>query len=145
VLRSKLSLAERNAPMERQALLLANKVIRTKRADNPGLTPKALKKIRGQVLQESRLRMNAKKPSIEISDREWDAIQAGAISNNMLVRILENTNLKSLKQRATPRSSKILTPAKLARARSLAELGNTQSEIAAVLGVSVSTLSNNLK
>src|SRR3990172_3688305 len=46
VLRSKLSLAERNAPMERQALLLANKVIRTKRADNPGLTPKALKKIR---------------------------------------------------------------------------------------------------
>lgn len=144
---AQLNLTIRHKPLERQAQLLANKNIEIKKASNPDLDAASLKKLRGQALEEARRRMNngkAGKDKIRISDREWEAIQAGAISNNVLSQILLNTDLKVIQQKALPRTINGMLPSKLARARAMLLNGYTQSEIASALGVSISTLSDNL-
>lgn len=139
-LKAKLRLAFANKPNERQAQLLANQQVNAKYRERR-LTKEEAKKIKTQVLEEARARFNAKKPAIKITDREWEAIQAGAISHHALISILRNTDPKTLKERATPRYSRGMSPARIMRARSLAALGHTQAEIADALGVSTSTLS----
>lgn len=141
-LNSKLSLAFRNKPLERQAQLLANKIVSAKRKANPGMSPSDLKKLKGQALEEARARYKAKKQEIEITDREWEAIQAGAISNNTLSNILKNTDMAKLKERAMPRYTSGMSPARVSRARAMLALGYTSSEVADALGVSVSTVNS---
>lgn len=140
-LNSKLNIAKMNKPMERKAQLLANKVVSMKRQANPGMDADDIKKIRGQALTEARVRIGAKKQEIAITSREWEAIQAGAISTNKLNQILSNTNLDDVKKYATPRTSTSLTPAKISKVKSMLSSGYTQSEIADALGVSTSTIS----
>ena len=144
-LKSKLAIASSNKPMERQAQLLANSVVSMKRAANPDLTNSDIKKIKGQALEEARLRTGAKKQTIEITDKEWEAIQAGAISQNTLTQILNNADLDAVKQLATPRSSTGLSAAKIAQARALLDRGYTLAEVAEQLGVSVTTINNAVK
>lgn len=141
-LNAKLNIALRNAPLERKAQLLANAVVKAKREDNPDMEADTLKKIKGQALTEARTRVGAKKERINISDKEWEAIQSGAISTNKLNQILNNTDLDLVKQLATPRTTSALTPAKLARANAMLDRGYTQSEVADALGVSVTTIRN---
>lgn len=141
-LKAKLSIAISNKPHERQALLLANKVVSTKRYANPDLTPGDIKKLKGQALAESRLRVGAKKKSVDIKPREWEAIQAGAISNSLLHQILNNTNLDLVKQYATPRNSTKLSAAKLNKAKILLDRGYTSSEVAGMLSISTTLLTN---
>jgi hypothetical protein len=139
-LNAKLNVALKNAPLERQAQLLANAVVSAKREANPNLTAADIKKIKGQALTEARNRVNSKKTRVDITDREWEAVQAGAISTNTLNQILNNTELSKIKQLATPRTTTSLTPAKEARARALLESGHTQADVADALGISVSKL-----
>lgn len=144
-LKAKLEEANRNRPLERQAQLLANKIVRAKREANPHMDASDLKKIKGQALDEARNRVGAKKQKIVITDKEWHAIQLGAISNNSLTRIIQNTDLDSLKQRATPRTAYKMTNAKVARAKAMAAAGYTTSEIANALGVSTTTVQDTVK
>lgn len=144
-LNAQLVIANRNKPQERQAQLLANKVLAAKKAANPDLEASDIKKIKGQALAEARLRTGAKKEPVVITPREWEAIQAGAISNNILSQILNNTDLDVIKQYATPRTKTGMSTAQLSRARQLLSAGYTQAEIASSLGISTSTLSNALK
>lgn len=144
-LKAKLNLAFMNKPLERQAQLLANKVYREKLKNNPHMDPADQKKIRGQALEEARHRMGAKKQKIEITDKEWEAIQVGAVSTNTLHKILLNTDLDKLKQRATPRTSKGVSPARLSRAKSMLDNSYTLAEVADALGISKSTLESALK
>lgn len=139
-LKAKVNIAQRNAPLERQAQLLANRKITEIIKKNPQITADELKKSRGQALNEARLRVGAKKQRVEITDNEWKAIQSGAISTTFLESIVNNTDLDLLKQLATPRTSIGMTTAKLNRAKNMLNLGYTQSEVADHLGVSVSTL-----
>lgn len=141
-LTSQLNLALKNKPLERQAQLLANSVVSAKRQSNPDLTAADIKKIKGQALMEARTRVGAKKEQIKISNREWEAIQSGAITNNVLTQILNNTDLDRVKQLATPRTGIKMTSSKVSRAKSMLAAGRTQAEIADALGVSVSTLLN---
>lgn len=143
---AKLSLALRNRPLERQAQILANSVVAAKRAANPDLEPADIKKLKAQALTEARTRTGAKKQQIEITDQEWAAIQAGAISTNKLTQILNNSDLDVVKAKATPRVEKVLmTTVKTSRARAMAASGYTQAEIADALGVSLTTLKTALK
>lgn len=137
---AKLNIALRNAPRERQAVVLANSIIKAKRQANPGMDGAEIKKIRGQALTEARLRTGAKKEQVEITDREWDAIQAGAVSNNKLTKILQHTDIDRVKELATPRTKPLMTATKLARATAMKNSGYTQAEIADALGVSLTTL-----
>lgn len=143
-LKAQLVLAYRNKPQERQAQLLANKIIAAKRRDNPDMSEADLKKIKGQALEEARFRSGAKKHVIEINDREWDAIQSGAVSPTTLNKILANTDTAKLKQRAMPRTAYKMTPVKVQRARAMALNGASRAEIAGALGVSVTTIINTL-
>lgn len=144
-LKAKLNIALRNAPLERQAQLLANSIVASKKKDNPDMDPADIKKINGQALAEARARTGAKKQRIDITDNEWAAIQKGAISTNLLTNILNNTDLDKVKQLATPRTTKTLTTAKLTRARTMLKSGYSQADIADALGVSVTTLTNALE
>jgi len=144
-LKKKLAAAERNAPKERKAQIAANKIIKAKREANPHLTTDQLKKIKAQALEESRTRYGARKPNISITDREWLAIQAGAISPTRLRNVLANTDTAKLKERALPRKRTVMTPTKMTRARTMAATGYTPSEIADALGVAVSTVTSALE
>jgi hypothetical protein len=54
-----------------------------------------LKKIKWQALNTARVRVGAKKKDIDIEPKEWEAIQAGAITNNTLLQIINNTKLET--------------------------------------------------
>lgn len=143
-LEAKLNLALRNSPLERQAQIIANAIVAQKKAANPDLEQTELKKLKAQALTEARNRTGAKKTRIEITDDEWAAIQAGAISTNKLHQILNNADLDKVKQLATPKSRQVMTTGKQAQAIAMLRNGYTQAEVADQLGVSVSTLKRSL-
>ncbi len=147
-LEKKLDNALRNAPRERLAQIRANADIEAKKAANPNMEKKDVKKASQQALTKYRTEAGSvarSKRSIEITDREWEAIQAGAISENKLKQILANTDVDILRQRATPRSYTTLNDAKINRIKSMSASGKTLSEIANAIGVSTSTVSEYLK
>jgi hypothetical protein len=141
---NKLALAERNAPRERQALMIAQANVRTKVRANPDLTESTKKKLAFQELETARARFGAGKDKIEITDKEWEAIQAGAVTDNKLQRIIRHADLEQVKNLATPHRQSVVTTNMAARARSLQDSGYTQAEIASRLGVSVSALNEAL-
>ena len=140
--------ALKNAPRERLAQIRANADIKAKTAANPDMEKKDIKKASQQALTKYRTEAGSvarSKRSIEITDRQWEAIQAGAISENKLKQILANTDVDVLRQRATPRSYTTLNSAKIGRIKALSASGKTLSEIANALGVSTSTVASYLK
>jgi len=144
-LKAKLNTAQKNKPLERQAQIIANTVTARKVESNPGMDKDEIKKKKNQALAEARIRTGASKQRIDVTPREWEAIQAGAISNNTLTQILLNTDLDVIKQYATPRTSGVvMTSAKIARAESMLSRGNTLADVAKQLGVSVSALTSAL-
>ena len=96
---------------------------------------------KGQALEEARNKVGAKKQQIDITLDEWIAIQAGAVSHTTTLSILDNANLDKVKELATPRKEtpKVST-ARLARAKTMLNAGHTQAEVAAALGMSLTTI-----
>jgi hypothetical protein len=139
-LNAKLDLVARNKPLERQAIVLSNHIYRQKLDANPNMDDETKRKIKFQSLAEARRRTSADKADIVLTDQEWDAIQAGAISNTKLLQILDKADMDVVRQHAIPRDVVVMTPAKLQRAQYMISLGYPQSEIADALGVSTSTL-----
>jgi len=139
---NKLNDALKNKPLEQKAQVLANYKLRMWKAENPTAEFEDIKKHSGNFLKEARQRMGSAKHRIKLTPKEWEAIQAGAITQNRFLQILNNTDLDVIKEYATPREyvSK-LSRNEIAYARNLLSQGRyTQAEIADLLGVSVSTL-----
>ena len=112
------------------------------------LKGEALKKIGQQALTKAREEVGSvsrRDRNVEITDREWEAIQAGALSENKLKSILNNADIDKLRERATPRSYTSLTAAQIGRAKAMAASNYTIADIASKLGVSPSTISKALK
>lgn len=143
-LNAKLNLALRNAPRERQAQLLANAIVKQKRQANPDMERDEIKKVSAKALVEARIRTGAGKDLVDITPREWEAIQAGAITNKKLTDILNNSDLDTVKKLATPRQPTVMTSSKQSRARQLLASGRTPSEVADILGVPLSTLTSSI-
>lgn len=141
-----LNLALRNAPIERQAQLVASKIISSKIRSNPELKEDrdALKKERSRALDVARVRLGAQRHPISITPRQWEAIQAGAISDSKLEEILRFADIDAVRQMATPRATRGMSGSDKTRARNLLNNGYTQAEVAKSLGVSVSTLTKEL-
>ena len=151
-LMARLNEAEKNSVRERQAARLANAEVSAKKkkaaeegremekSDVRKASQRAMSKYRQEVGAVSRRDRN-----IKISDREWEAIQAGAITENKLKRILSNADIDDLRQRATPRDTKTISTAKANRIKSLSATGNTIAEIATQLGLSTTTVRKYLK
>lgn len=143
-LEAKLNVALKNAPRERQAQILANAAVKAKKQENPDMTKGEIKKANQQALTAARNSVGAKREPIQITDREWEAIQAGAISENRLTQIINNVDIDKLRQRATPRATTTLSSAKVDKIASMNASGYTTAEIAEALGVSASTVSKYL-
>ena len=143
-LKSKLNIAEKNAPRERRAQAVANSVIKAKMQDNPDMDKKELKKAKAIAINNARASVGAsgKNTRITFTDREWEAIQAGAISDSMLTSMLKYTNGDELKQRALPKSRTTLSQAKVNKIKSMTASGFTNAEIAEALNVSTSTVAD---
>jgi uncharacterized protein (DUF433 family) len=142
-LNSKLAVAERNAPYERQAQLLGNAAVSQKRQANPHMEPEEVKKIKQLALNEYRNRTRPegyKKTKMDITQSEWNAIQAGAISTDKLRRILKNSDAETIKRLAMPKHKPKMTSTMTRRAQSMLASGATQAEVADALGIGLTTL-----
>ena len=141
-LKAKLDLAHLNKPRERQALAKANGEIRAKKMDNPDMSKDEIKKLKTQALQRARDQVGAsgKDSRVNITDKEWEAIQAGAIHDTTLTDILRFADPDRVKELAMPKESVIMSPNAIARMKSLMSNGYTNQEIAKALGVSTSTI-----
>jgi len=139
-LTKKLKIAQMNAPLERKAQALANSTLRVEFADHPEYDDGQKKKAKSRHLEAARNAVGAGKEKIDISDREWEAIQAGAVSDSKALEIFANADSKKIRQRAMPRANAI-APAKLAKAKTMLNNSDyTWAEVAEILGVSVSGL-----
>ncbi len=140
-----LNIARKNAPLERQAQLIANSIVSgTVQGNRHTMDPDDLRKIQSRALQTARNRVGAHKEQIVINDREWQAIQSGAISTHKLRQILDHANLDKIKELATPRQATVATTALLTVAKARLASGYTQAEVAKSLGIPVSTLNTAL-
>lgn len=145
-----LDIAARNAPRERRAQALANSVVKAKVEANPELSnrenKKELDKIKKYALEDARNSVGASgsKKRINITDKQWEAIQAGAISDTKLTQILRYTDPDAVRQRAMPKTTSTLSSAKLSKLKSMNNSGYTIAQIAEALGVSTSTVSKYL-
>ena len=144
----KLNDALLNTPRERAAQREANAVVISKKKADPNMKKADIKKENQRALTAARSNVGSisrRDRNIDISDREWDAIQAGAISESKLVKILANTDVDKLRERATPRTRANLTPAKMSKIRSMSNSNYTLEQIAKSVGLSKSTVSAYLK
>ena len=146
-LMAKLNNAELNKTRERAAQRMANAEITSKiranqleKGDVKKASQQALTKYRNEVGSVAR-----KKRNIEITDKEWEAIQAGAISESKLKRILNNTDADKLRERAMPSSTTKLSTARVNKIKSMSASNYTLNQIAEACGCSVATVSKYLK
>lgn len=147
-LMDKLNTALLNTGRERAAIRMTNAEIAAKKAADPNMKAGDIKKASQQALTKNRKKVGAiarKNRNIDITDREWDAIQAGAISPSKLNDILANTDVDKLRQRATPRATTSLSSAKVQRIKSMNASNYSVSQIADALGVSTTTVTKYLK
>ena len=138
---NKLREAELNAPKERTAQRIANSELKAKIQANPDMTKAEKKKFGQRALSRAREQVGAKRTTIDIEPKEWEAIQAGAISESKLNRIINHTDTDKLKELATPITSKGLTNGQINRIKSLSKQGYTNAQIAEMLGKSATTIS----
>ena len=147
-LESKLNIALLNTTRERHAQRLANVTVKNKRQADPDMDNSAVKKASQQALTKARQEAGAvarRDRNINITDREWEAIQAGAVSATTLRKVLANTDADQLRQRAMPKSSTSLSKSQINRIKTLSASNLTLAEIAKKLNVSTSTVSEYLK
>lgn len=146
-LNSKLNEVLKNKPKERAAQAIAGKVVADKIKADPSLKENKdkLKKIRNQQQAIARARTGAKRAEIWITDKEWNAIQAGAISSTTLAKILTRADKNRVRQLATPRDAKVLGDSTVARAKAMIDRGMTLAETASALGISVSSVNRALE
>jgi lambda repressor-like predicted transcriptional regulator len=140
-LNAKLRLSERNAPLERQAQLIANTYVSQRRRANPLMEDDEIKKVKQQALKSARIKTGAaEKQKIIITPSEWNAIQAGAVAPTKLQKILEYSDLDTVKALALPKKALVISTSDKRRAESMLRTGYTQAEVADALGVGLTTL-----
>ena len=141
-----LKVAQLNAPLEREAQRIANARVKAKVQANNITDKDEISKIRRSAISDARNTTGAsgKRTRITISDGEWRAIQAGAISDTTLSEILRYAEPKTVRERATPRASSALSDARISRIKAMANSGHTNAEIAEAMGISTSAVSKYL-
>lgn len=134
-----------NKPKERRAMIIANANIKAK-IQAQGLDPKKdkkeIKKISAVEMQRARDSVGASgsKTRITFTDREWEAVQAGAITHTKLTKILNASKPDEIVKRAMPKTATVMTSAKMGKAKAMLANGYTYNEIAKACGVPESTV-----
>lgn len=148
-LTASLQKAQMNAPRERKAQLeAASKVSKLKQShreineyDKDSMDK--LSKRAQRYLSDARSKYGANKKAvyIDISDKEWEAIKAGAVSSSTITGIINNTDNDKLRKRATSSNNKELNTTRKSYIRQLSNRGYSLAEIADKIGMSPSTVS----
>jgi len=147
-LNEKLKTALLNKTRERAAGRMAAAEINRKKIADPDMDSSDVKKASQRALTKYRDEVGSVRRSdraIQITDREWEAIQAGAISEKKLKDILDNTDVDALRERAMPRTTSTLNSAQISRIKAMQASNYTLEEIARKFGKSPSTISKYLK
>ena len=144
---NKLKAAVQNKPVERLAQRIANQEYEQRVKDtNKDLDNEDLKKIRGQALAGARARVGAKKKPVTFTEKEWEAVQAGAVPKTKLNDLFDNADADHLRKMATPKSSTKITPGMKARIQAMANNpAYTLADVAKALNISMSTVSKYMK
>ena len=147
-LEAQLNSALKNSIKERTAVRLASADIKRKQANNPDMKPDDVRKTSQRSISKYRSEVGSvsrRERAIKISDREWEAIQAGAISENKLKKILNNSDPDVLRAKAMPKESNKLNAAQINRIKAMRNSNFTLNQIAEKMGLSPSTISSYLK
>ena len=147
-LREKLDDALKNNPREREAQRRGNVEVGKRIEDDPTMSGKDKKKIKQLAAEKYRKETGAVKRrdrSIFITDKEWEAIQAGAISENKLKQILDNSDPDRLTELAMPRKYNELSKAQVNRIKSLTASNYSLAEISKKMHVSTATIAKYMK
>lgn len=141
-LKEKIQDARRNAPRERQAQLLATSIVNAAYEDHPDWDKDDRKKARGQAIKAARAATGAQQHMVTFTEKEWEAINNGAVSEHFLSQLLEKADKDNYMQLAMPKQNRI-SDAKRDRIEALYNAGWSYAEIAkAVGGVSTSSVAN---
>lgn len=146
-LKEKYNVMMANKPKERKAMLIANANIKAKIQEQE-LNPKdsedkkTIKKISSVEMQRARDAVGAsgRKSKVTFTDKEWEAVQAGAISDNMLTKFLNSSDSDEIVKRAMPKAATVMSSAKMSKAKAMLRSGYTYKEIASACGVPESTV-----
>ena len=141
----KLELAEMNAPLERQANLIAKKMVDTKKEYNPNMDKDDIKKANNNAIKEARLMLGAKHYNFEITQDEWDAMNSGALNKTTQREIFKRVSDEKLKESAMPRVRKTMTERQVQLAKQLSNAGYSIAEIAEKIGFSTTTIADVIK
>ena len=139
-LEAKLNLAIQNSPRERRAQVIARSQLEAQKRDNPGMTKEEQKKYATRALQSARIDVGSKRQAITFTDKEWEAVQAGAIRPTKLSQMLMRADSDALKQRILPKNNTSLRPAQISKIKAMSGSDYTMRQIADALGVSMSTV-----
>lgn len=141
-LNAKLNTALLNSPRARQAQILTNKLFWEK--FDKDMDKDEVKKLKTISAARADVITGSSKAKIKVTDMEWEAIQSGAVSPSKLKEILKHADLDIIRKHATPKE-KVLDAGKLASAKSLLNNGYTYAQVAERMGVSTSTLMEEVK
>ena len=147
-LEAALNNALKNSVKERTATRFAASEINERKRNQPDLKSEDIRKLSQRSMSKYREQVGAatrRERNIIITDRQWEAIQAGAISENKLKSILANSDPDSLRQKAMPKKISGLTNAQVARIRAMNNSNFTINQIAEKMNVSPSVVSKYLK
>ena len=144
-----------NKPKELKANLLANMEVQEK-IEQYGLDykgdKKEIAKLKQKAITNARLKTGAKRIEIDPTDKQWEAIQAKAVTATTLREVLEAADMDKIRERTIPRANVKMTDSMVKRAQTLREAVNldgtpkyTISQIADALGVATSTVRKHLR
>lgn len=148
-LNEKLRKSEIFKPRERQAQIMASDQFFKK--VRKGMDKGEIKRLRQQVLTGARSMTGPEDPeirkdkTIHISDKEWEAIQANAISKDRLRNIYKRADMDEVRRLATPDKGGKMTDSRISRAKAMLDNDFTFAEVADALGVSTATIRRAIK
>jgi len=135
---------EKKKPVEASALMEANTMIKAWYQDNPEATKEQTGKAKQRITSYCRQKrgLNGAENTLKITPKEWQAIQAGAISSSKLKKLLTRADMDVIREYATPKKGNKLTDAQINRIRNMRATNSklTTADIAEALGVNVSTV-----
>ena len=99
-----------------------------------------IKKLKNQCISEARRACNAKRYKVEITPKEWEAIENKAVSGTMIENLIEKSDKSTIMKYALPKADRSISSAKQARIRAMARQGESTNDIAAELGISTATV-----
>ena len=147
-LKRKLNDSMKNTPKERLANTKANyeveKRLEALKDEDPFISKNEIKKQRKKIAQSAietwRRNLGAHRVDIDITDREWEAIQSGAIHDSTFESILKYADGEQVRKRATPKQTVEVTQSQKNMIKRLTDSGFTIDQIAQRVKLSPTTV-----